>query len=99
MTSFAQASVKKLIPLFDRVVVRRLQQQEKVQKIGSILLPENKEKTENTFAVVVSVGPKSIAVKEGDKVMLPEFKGVQLNWEGEKLDMYREEDILGIVKE
>ncbi len=88
-----------MIPLFDRVVVKRLQAQEKVQKIGSILLPENKEKNDNTLALVISVGPKSSAVKEGDKVMLPEFKGVQVNWEGEKLDMYREEDILGIVKE
>jgi len=38
-------------------------------------------------------------LKAGDKVVLPEYKGQQISFEGEKYDLYREEEIVGVVKE
>jgi chaperonin GroES len=39
------------------------------------------------------------SLKAGDKVLLPDYKGLEVKFEGEKYDVYREDEIIGIIKE
>jgi chaperonin GroES len=91
-------------PLADRVLVKRLDEQEE-QKIGGIIIPDTaKEKPQE--AEVVAVGPgrfedgKRIAldVKKGDKVLIGKYSGTEVKIEGEEYLIMREDDILAIVE-
>merc|ERR1712113_456501 len=99
-------SKRSILPLFDRVLVRKAKPQ---QSIGGILLPEAAQKRLNE-GTVIAVGagrrtyesPSTVippVVKEGDVVLLSEYGGTEIEIEGEKLSLYREEDLLGILKE
>mmetsp|Transcript_9235 Transcript_9235/g.13688 ORF Transcript_9235/g.13688 Transcript_9235/m.13688 type:complete len:95 (+) Transcript_9235:64-348(+) len=90
---------KKLIPLFDRILVQRIKVESKGQpkSVGGILLPESAAKKSNPLAKVISVN-EAVHVKVGDVVMLPEYKGASVVFEGEEYDMYREDEILGTVE-
>jgi chaperonin GroES len=77
----------------------------KEQKIGGIIIPESaaKQDAENETGVVIAVGSgtkdhKTI-LKEGDKVLLPDYKGAQVKFEGEKFDLYSETEIVGIIQD
>ena len=74
---------------------------------GGLLLPEASQSKLNQ-AVVVSVGTggrdrdgKTIApsVKEGDNVLLPEYGGNAIKLDGEEFTLYREADLLGVLKQ
>ena len=93
------------MPLLDRVLVRRLIPQTKTA--GGLLLPEASQGKLNQ-GVVMRVGAggrdkdgKTIApmVKEGDKVLLPEYGGNALKLGEEEFTLYREQDILGVLSD
>ena len=90
-------------PLSDRVVVRRLEDNEE-QKVGGIIIPDTaKEKPQE--AEVVAVGPgrleegKHVApeVKNGDKVLIGKYSGTEVKIDGDDYLIMREDDILAIV--
>ena len=90
-------------PLHDRVVVKRLEGEEKTK--GGIIIPDSaKEKPQE--GKVVSVGPcardesgKLVAldVKAGDRVLFGKWSGTEVKIDGEDLLIMKESDILGIV--
>mmetsp|Transcript_10846 Transcript_10846/g.16514 ORF Transcript_10846/g.16514 Transcript_10846/m.16514 type:complete len:100 (+) Transcript_10846:75-374(+) len=95
---------RKLLPLADRVLVRRILPQTKTA--GGILLPESKI-AKSSEGEVLSVGPGYRAhngdlvapsVSAGDKVLLPEFGGVHLKSEGEEIYLFRNDEILAKIE-
>lgn len=93
----------KIQPLADRVLVKRLDQQQE-QKIGGIIIPDTaKEKPQE--AVVVAVGPGRmdegkrvpLEVKKGDKVLIGKYSGTEVKLDGEEHLILREEEILAII--
>ena len=96
---------KRFRPVLDRVLVRKITAPEKT--IGGIVLPQ-KVKPKIWQAKVLSVGPgyhdhngkfRKPTVSEGDVVYLSEYGGNEIEIEDETFGVYREEDILGIIKE
>merc|ERR1712216_510209 len=94
----------KLVPLLDRVLVQRAQAQ--ARTAGGIMLPESVQAKINE-ATVIAVGPGGrakdgatipMAVKVGDKVMLPEYGGTALKLNDEEYHVFRDEDIIGILQ-
>lgn len=93
----------KIRPLHDRVIVRRIDEEEKSK--GGIIIPDTaKEKPQE--GKVIAVGPgkredgKLIApdVKAGDRVLFGKYAGTEIKLEGEEHLILREEDILGIIE-
>jgi len=91
-------------PLADRVLVKRLDEEEE-QKVGGIIIPDTaKEKPQE--AEVVAVGPGSfedgkrvpLEVKEGDKVLIGKYSGTEVKIEGEEYLIIREDELLAIVE-
>jgi len=91
-------------PLADRVLVKRLDEEEE-QKVGGIIIPDTaKEKPQE--AEIVAVGPGKIEdgkrieleVKTGDKVLIGKYSGTEVKIEGEEYLIMREDDILAIVE-
>jgi chaperonin GroES len=90
-------------PLHDRVVVRRLDAEEKTK--GGIIIPETaKEKPQE--GEVVSVGPGArdeagklvpLDVKAGDRVLFGKWSGTEVKIDGQDLLIMKESDILGVV--
>ncbi|KAH7331044.1 hypothetical protein KP509_20G013200 [Ceratopteris richardii] len=95
----------KLIPLLNRVLVQKIVAPQK--SVGGVLLPETVSSKVNC-AKVIAVGPGGrgkdgsvipVVVKEGDTVLLPEYGGSQLKLGDEEFVIYRDEEILGILKD
>ena len=90
-------------PLHDRVVVRRLESEEKTK--GGIIIPDTaKEKPQE--GEVVSVGPgarddngavQALDVKAGDRVLFGKWSGTEVKIDGEELLIMKESDIMGVV--
>jgi len=90
-------------PLHDRVVVRRLNAEEKTA--GGIIIPDTaKEKPQE--GEVVAAGPGAyndaghlvaLEVKAGDRVLFGKWSGTEVKIDGEELLIMKESDILGIV--
>lgn len=94
----------KLKPLFDRVVVKQITQEETT--VGGIFLPTAaKEKQE--IAIVVAVGKggvidgKDVAmiVNVGDKVLYSKYAGSTFKIDGEELTIIKQSDILAVVED
>jgi len=97
--------VKRLVPLLDRVLVERVAA--KTTTAGGVLLPEAAIQKLNE-GVVVAVGTglrkkdgSSIPplVQTGDKVLLPEYGGHPVKLSGKDYVLFRDEDLLGILKD
>ena len=94
----------KFRPLRDRVLARRLDEEEKTK--GGIIIPDTaKEKPQE--AQVVAVGSGKVAddgtvtpldVKAGDRVLLSKYAGTEVTLDGEEHLIIREDDVLGIVE-
>ncbi len=94
----------KFRPLHDRVVVRRIEQEEKTK--GGIIIPDTaKEKPQE--GEVIAVGPGSrdeqgklvaLDVKAGDRVLFGKWSGTEVKIEGEELLIMKESDLLGVVE-
>jgi len=91
-------------PLADRVLVKRLDEDEE-QKVGGIIIPDTaKEKPQEAEIVAVGPGGRSddgeripLEVKEGDKVLIGKYSGTEVKIEGEEYLIMREDDVLAIV--
>ena len=97
------AKQPKIKPLADRILVKRLDDDDE-QKVGGIIIPDTaKEKPQE--AEVIAVGPgkmddgKRVApeLKKGDKVLIGKYSGTEVKIEGEEFLIMREEDVLAIV--
>ena len=94
----------KIRPLQDRVIVRRLEEEEKTK--GGIIIPDTaKEKPQEGKIVAVGKGKTTeegklfpLDVKTGDKILFGKYSGTEIKVEGEELLIMREEDILGIIE-
>ncbi|MEO1919675.1 MAG: co-chaperone GroES [Paracoccaceae bacterium] len=91
------------IPLHDRVVVRRLEEDEKTS--GGLIIPDAaKEKPSEGEVVSVGAGARDedgdridMDVKAGDKVLFGKWSGTEIKLDGEDLLIMKESDILGII--
>ena len=94
----------KFRPLHDRVVVRRIESEEKTK--GGIIIPDTaKEKPQE--GEVVSVGPgtlndkgelRALDVKAGDRILFGKWSGTEVKLDGEELLIMKESDILGVLE-
>ena len=90
-------------PLHDRVLVRRVEAEEKTA--GGIIIPETaKEKPQEGEVVSVGTGARNesgeihpLEVKAGDKILFGKWSGTEVKVDGEDLLIMKESDILGIV--
>ncbi|ADO42088.1 co-chaperone GroES [Ketogulonicigenium vulgare] len=90
-------------PLHDRVVVRRVQSEEKTK--GGLIIPDSaKEKPAEGEVVAVGEGARkdsgeliAPSVKTGDRVLFGKWSGTEITVEGEELLIMKESDILGII--
>ena len=93
----------KFRPLHDRVVVKRLDSEEKTK--GGIIIPDSaKEKPAEGEIVAVGSGARSedgkvhpLDVKAGDRVLFGKWSGTEVKVAGEDLLIMKESDILGII--
>jgi chaperonin GroES len=91
-------------PLHDRILVRRMAEEEKTA--GGIIIPDTaKEKPQRGEVVATGKGRVneegkqiSLEVKVGDKVLFSKYSGTELKLEGKEYLMMREEDVLGIIQ-
>ena len=94
----------KFRPLHDRVVVRRIEGEEKTK--GGIIIPDNaKEKPQE--GEVVSVGPGArdekgnltpVDLKAGDRVLFGKWSGSEVKIDGQELLIMKESDIMGVIE-
>ena len=90
-------------PLHDRVLVKRLNEDEKTK--GGIFIPDTaKEKPAQGEIIAVGSGRvtedgkiRALDVKKGDKVLFGKYAGTEIKIEGDEFLMMREEDILGVI--
>ena len=93
----------KIRPLGDRVLVEP--QEEKEQTVGGIIIPDS-AKEKPMQGKVIAVGKKTdkdgkevaFDVKPGDTVLLPKYGGTEVKIDGKKLQLVREEDLLGVLE-
>ena len=93
-----------LIPLHDRVLVRRTESEEKTS--GGLIIPENaKEKPAGGVIVSVGAGARdedgdriAMDVKAGDTILFGKWSGTEVTVDGEELLMMKESDIMGIIE-
>ena len=93
----------KLKPLHDRVLVKRLEQEDKTK--GGIFIPDSaKERPAEGEVVAVGKGKimedgslKKLDVKVGDRVIFAKYTGAEITVESEEYIIMREEEILGVV--
>ncbi len=94
----------KIRPLQDRVIVKRLEEEEKTK--GGIIIPDTaKEKPQQGEIIAVGKGKvrddgkvSPLDVKVGDKVLFSKYAGTEVKIEGEEYLMMREDDILGVIE-
>ena len=94
----------KFRPLHDRVVVRRLDAEEKTA--GGIIIPDTaKEKPMQGEVIAVGPGARNeqgqivaLDVKEGDRILFGKWSGTEVKIDGEELLIMKESDIMGIVE-
>ena len=92
-------------PLHDRVVVRRIDAEEKTR--GGIIIPETaKEKPQEGEVVAVGPGARDEAgklvpldVKAGDRVLFGKWSGTEVKIDGQDLLIMKESDIMGVIDE
>jgi len=95
----------KFRPLHDRVVVRRIEAEEK--SVGGIIIPDTaKEKPSQGEVIAVGPGGRDesgklipIDVKEGDRVLFGKWSGTEVKIDGQELLIMKESDIMGIIDE
>ena len=94
----------KIRPLHDRVIVQRIEEEEKTK--GGIIIPDTaKEKPQEGKVIAVGTGKVlengtklSLDVKVGDKILFGKYSGTEIKIEGEEFLMMREDDILGVIE-
>ncbi len=94
----------KFKPLHDRVVVRRVESEQKTR--GGIIIPDTAQE-KPMEGEVVSVGPgargddgklQPMGVKPGDRVLFGKWSGTEVKLDGEELIIMKESDIMGVIE-
>ena len=94
----------KFRPLHDRVVVRRLEAEEKTA--GGIIIPDTAQE-KPMEGEVIAVGPGArdeagklvpLDVKEGNRILFGKWSGTEVKLDGEELLIMKESDIMGIIE-
>jgi chaperonin GroES len=91
-------------PLHDRVLIRRVEQEEKTS--GGIIIPDTaKEKPMEGEVIAVGPGAKDesgklqpLDVKVGDRVLFGKWSGTEVKLDGEELIIMKESDIMGVLE-
>ncbi|GEO13518.1 co-chaperone GroES [Microvirga aerophila] len=91
-------------PLYDRVVVRRIEAEEKTA--GGIIIPDTaKEKPQEGEVVAVGPGARdengkvaALDVKAGDRVLFGKWSGTEVRIDGQDLLIMKESDIMGVIE-
>ena len=94
----------KIRPLQDRVIVRRIEEEEKTK--GGIIIPDTaKEKPQEGEIIAAGPGARDesgklvpLDVKAGDKILFGKYSGSEIKLNGEEHLIMREDDIRGIVE-
>ena len=94
----------KIRPLQDRVLVRRVKEDEKTK--GGLFIPDSaKEKPVEAIVIAVGNGKiledgtvRALDVKAGDRVLFGKYTGSEVKIDGEEALILREDDILGIIQ-
>src|SRR5215471_7147436 len=94
----------KIRPLYDRIVVKRVETQE--QKVGGLFIPDSaKEKPQEAEVVAVGKGKRledgkviPLDVQVGDRILFGKYSGSDIKIDGEELLIMREDEVLGILE-
>jgi chaperonin GroES len=94
----------KFRPLHDRVVVRRIESDERTA--GGIIIPDTaKEKPQEGEVIAVGPGARdesgkvvAMDVKSGDRVLFGKWSGTEVKFDGEDLLIMKESDIMGVIE-
>ena len=95
----------KIRPLQDRVIVKRIEEEEKTK--GGIIIPDSaKEKPQEGRVVAIGDGKMlesgqkaPLTVKPGDKILFGKYSGTEIKIDGEEHLIMREDDVLAIVQD
>jgi len=96
--------IMKFRPLHDRVLLRRIEQEQKTA--GGIIIPDTaKEKPQEGEVIAVGPGARdengkliALDVKAGDRVLFGKWSGTEVKIDGEELLIMKESDIMGIIE-
>ncbi len=91
-------------PLYDRIVVKRIEEQE--TKIGGLFIPDSaKEKPQEGEVVAVGKGKRledgkvaPLDVQKGDRILFGKYSGSEIRIDGEELLIMREDEVLGVLE-
>jgi len=94
----------KVRPLRDRILVKRLEEQE--QKVGGIIIPDTaKEKPQQGKVIAAGNGRVNdegktlpLDVKAGDTILFGKYSGTEIKIEGEEYLILREDEVLGVIE-
>ena len=94
----------KIKPLHDRVIVKRVEEEQKTA--GGIIIPDTaKEKPQQGEVIAVGPGARNekgelvtLDVKAGDRILFGKWSGTEVKIDGEELLIMKESDILGILE-
>ena len=95
----------KIKPLQDRLVIKRIEEEEKTK--GGIIIPDSaKEKPQEGRVVAIGDGKTlesgkkaPLTVKPGDKILFGKYSGTEIKIDGEEHLIMREEDVLAIIED
>ncbi len=94
----------KVVPLHDRIVVSRIESEEKTK--GGIIIPDTaKEKPQEGKIIAVGPGKRDedgkripLGVKAGDRVLFTKWAGTEFKLDGREYMIMKEDDILGVIE-
>ena len=94
----------KIRPLYDRIVVKRIEQGEERQ--GGLFIPDSaKEKPQEGEVVAIGKGKRledgkvvPLDVQAGDRILFGKYSGSEIKVAGEELLIMREDDVLGVIE-
>ena len=92
-------------PLHDRLIVKRIEEQEQ-KSAGGIIIPDTaKEKPQEGKVLAVGTGKKNedgkvipLDVKAGDRILFGKYSGSEIKVEGEECLILREDEVLGVIE-
>jgi chaperonin GroES len=94
----------KVRPLYDRILIKRVAEEEKTK--GGIIIPDSaKEKPSEGEVVAVGSGKltdkgtvRPLEVKKGDRILFGKYSGNEIKLDGDELIILREDEILGVIE-
>src|SRR6201993_340196 len=98
------AKSMKIRPLYDRIVVKRIEQQEQMQ--GGLYIPDSaKEKPQEGEVVAVGKGKRledgkvvPLDVEKGNRILFGKYSGSEIRIDGEEFLIMREDEVLGVLE-